>query len=134
MDMLKIGLYILGIVAVMILAALVSFNMAGSSAGKYVGDFQPKMSQIEDGQYEGEYSALFNKVGAKISFKIKDGELVRYNFEKLYGTVGYGAPQNVKSGIDQKEDLNFDSISGATVTSNLARAAIKNALENGPEK
>jgi uncharacterized protein with FMN-binding domain len=73
-------------------------------------------------------------VGAKISFNVKDGELVLYNFERLYGTIGYGAPQNVKSGIDQKEDLNFDAVSGATVTSNLARAAIKNALEKGPVK
>lgn len=132
--MLKIILYILGIAAIITVAGLLSFNMAGRNAGKYVGEFQPKMSQIEDGQYEGEYSAIFNKVGAKISFKVKDGELVHYNFERLYGTIGYGAPQNVKSGIDQKEDLNFDSISGATVTSNFAKAAIKNALEKGPAK
>ena len=132
--MLKILLYILGIGAIIILAGLLSFNMAGRNAGKYVGEFQPRMLQIEDGQYEGEYSAIFNKVGAKISFKVKDGELVHYNFERLYGTIGYGGPQNVKSGIDQKEDLNFDAVSGATVTSNLARAAIKNALEKGPVK
>ena len=132
--MLKILLYILGIGAIIILAGLLSFNMAGRNAGKYVGEFQPRMLQIEDGQYEGEYSAIFNKVGAKISFKVKDGELVHYNFERLYGTIGYGAPQNVKSVIDQKEDLNFDAVSGATVTSNLARAAIKNALEKGPVK
>ena len=130
--MLKIFLYLLGVIAIMIMAGLLTFNMAGRNAGKYVGEFQPRMSQIEDGQYEGEYSAIFNQVGAKISFKVKNGTLVHYNFEKLYGTIGYGAPQNIKSGIDQKEDLNFDSISGATVTCNFARAAIKNALENGP--
>lgn len=130
--MLKIFLYLLGVTAIMIMAGLLTFNMAGRNAGKYVGEFQPRMSQIEDGQYEGEYSALFNQLGAKISFKVKNGELVHYNFEKLYGTIGYGAPQNIKSGIDQKEDLNIDSISGATVTCNFARAAIKNALENGP--
>lgn len=130
--MLKVLLYILGIVAVIIMAGLLSFNMAGRNAGKYVGEFQPMMSQIEDGLYEGEYSTLISKVGAKISFKIKDGELVHFQFEKLYGTIGYGAPQNIKSGIDQKEDLNFDSISGATVTCNFARAAIKNALEKEP--
>jgi uncharacterized protein with FMN-binding domain len=130
--MLKILLYILGILAVIIVASLLSFNMAGRNAGKYIGEFQPRMSQIEDGQYEGEYSTIISKVGAKISFKIKDGELIRFQFEKLYGTIGYGAPQNIKAGIDQKEDLNFDSISGATVTSNFAKAAIKNALEKGP--
>lgn len=130
--MLKVFLYFLALLAVIIMAALISFNMAGKNAGKYVGEFQPMISQIEDGQYEGEYSAFINKVGAKISFKIKDGELVHYQFEKLYGTIGYGAPQNVKAAIDQKEDLNFDAISGATVTSNFAKAAIKNALQKGP--
>lgn len=130
--MLKILLYMLATVAIILVAGLISFNMAGRNAGKYVGEFQPRMSQIEDGIYEGEYSAIISKVGAKISFKVKNGELVYYNFEKLYGTIGYGAPQNVIYGIEQKEGLNFDSISGATVTSNFARAAIKNALENGP--
>ena len=132
--MLKVFLYLLGIVAVIILLSLISFNLAGRNAGQYVGEFQPRMSQIEDGLYEGEYSTMISKVGAKISFKIKDGELIRYDFEKLYGTIGYGAPQNIKAGIDQKEDLNFDVISGATVTSNFAKAAIKNALEKGPVK
>jgi len=132
--MLKILLYLLGIVAIIIVAGLLLFNMAGRNAGKYVGEFQPKLSQIEDGQYEGEYSTILKKVGAKISFKIKNGELVHFQFEKLYGTFGYGALQNVKTGIDQKEDLNFDSISGATVTSNFARAAIKNALKKGPKE
>lgn len=131
--MLKILLYALGILAVIIMASLLSFNLAGRNAGKYVGEFQPMMSKIEDGRYEGEYT-IISKVGAKISFKIKDGELVNYQFEKLYGTIGYGAPQNIKAVIDQKEDLNFDSISGATVTSNFAKAAIKNALEKGPVK
>jgi len=132
--MLKILLYALGILAVIIMASLLSFNLAGRNAGKYVGEFQPMMSKIEDGRYEGEYTTIISKVGAKISFKIKDGELVNYQFEKLYGTIGYGAPQNIKAGIDQKEDLNFDSISGATVTSNFAKAAVKNALEKGPVK
>ncbi len=132
--MLKIFLYLLGIAAIIIVAGLLSFNMAGRNAGKYVGEFQPRMSQIEDGHYEGEYSTIISKVGAKIAFKIKDGELLHFQFEKLYGTFGYGAPQNVKAVIDQKEDLNFDSISGATVTSNFAKAAIKNALEQGPKE
>ncbi len=130
--MLKIFLYALGAIAVFITVALLSFNLTGRNAGEYVGEFQPMMSQIEDGYYEGEYSTFISKVGAKISFKIEDGELIHYQFEKLYGTIGYGAPQNIKAGINQKEDLNFDSISGATVSSNFAKAAIKNALEKGP--
>ena len=61
--MLKILLYLLGIVAIIIVAGLLLFNMAGRNAGKYVGEFQPKLSQIEDGQYEGErYQAVVDHV------------------------------------------------------------------------
>ena len=110
------------------------FNVAGHNAGEYVGDFKPIMSQIDDGTYKGVYSSILDKFGAKITFTVKDGRLTHFHFDQLYSTVGYGGSESVEMQIDQQEDLNFDAVSGATVTSNLARAAIKNALENGPEE
>jgi uncharacterized protein with FMN-binding domain len=132
--MLKIIFYLFGTIAILIIVVLVIFSLAGKNAAEYVGEFKPALSQIDDGTYEGEYSAIFGKIGAKITFNIKNGQLMHYHFDKLYGTFGYGATENVKSQIDQREDLNFDIISGATVTSNLAKAAIRDALEKGPLK
>jgi len=130
--MLKITLYFFAVIAILIIGSLMAFNLTGKNAAEYIGEFRPEMSQIEDGIYEGEYNALVHKIGANISFEIKDGKLVNYNFDKLYGTIGYYAPENVRSQIDQRDDLDFEAVSGATVTSNLAKAAIKNALESGP--
>jgi len=133
-DLLKIVLYILAAIAIFIIGSLGIFNMAGKNAAEYIGAFKPKLSQIEDGTYTGEYASIFDKIGAKITFKVKDGRLTHYEFDKLYGTIGYGGPESVKSLINQQQDLNFDAVSGATITSNLAKAAIKNALEKGPFK
>jgi uncharacterized protein with FMN-binding domain len=130
--MLKTALYIIGLVAIFILGGLLMFNMAGKKALKYVGEFEPDLTQIENGTYTGEYSSFVKKIGSKITFKVKDGRLMHYEFETLYGTIGYGGPERVISRIAQGNDLDFDTVSGATVTSNLAKAAIKNALENGP--
>jgi len=132
--MLKIALYALAAIAIFIIGGMVIFNIAGNNAADYIGEFKPKLSQIENGTYEGEYYSIFDKIGSKITFSVKDGRLIHYEFDKLYGTIGYGGPQSVISLIDQSNDLNFDAISGATVTSNLAKAAIKNALEKGPVK
>ena len=130
--MLKIILYFFAIIALIIIGGLITFNLAGRDAAGYVGDFKPEISQIGDGEYTGEYTFLIDKIGAKIHFEVQEGRLDHFSFDRLYGTIGYGAPENVKLQITQKDDLDFDGVSGATVTSNFARAAIKNALENGP--
>ena len=128
----KVALYLAAATIVLIIAAFIMFNLAGQNAEEYIGDFEPIMSEIKDGTYQGAYSSIFEKFGANISFTVKKGQLIHFHFDHLYGTMGYGGPENVEMQIDQKEDLNFDAISGATITSNLAKAAIKNALDNGP--
>jgi uncharacterized protein with FMN-binding domain len=129
----KVALYLIAVIIIFVIGIFILFNTAGKNAADYIGDFKPEMSQIDDGTYRGSYSSILEKFGAKITFTVKDGELTNFHFDQLYGTIGYGGPENVIMKIDQQEDLHFDGISGATVTSNLARAAIKNALENGPE-
>ena len=130
----KMILYFFGAIAIVMITGLILFNMAGKNAGGYVGEFRPDLSQIEDGVYEGEYSFILDRLGAKISFEIKNSQLLHYKFEKLYGTIGYWAAEGIKLQMDQRDDLDFDVVSGATVSCNLARAAIKKALENGPQK
>jgi len=130
--MLKITLYFFAVIAIFIVAGLVTLNLAGKNAAEFIGDFKPVMKEIENGKYEGEYSFLLDKIGAEISFEVKEGRLVNYEFGRLYSTIGYGAFENVRSQIDKNNDLNFDAVSGATITSNFAKAAIKNALEKGP--
>lgn len=130
--MLRIFLFVSGTVALVLISGLIFFNLAGRNAATYVGDFRPDIMQIEDGNYEGSYYSFSKKIGASVSFEIKEGRLQNYHFDQLYGTIGYGAPENVRQQIDRNGNLDFEAVSGATVTSNLARAAIRNALEKGP--
>lgn len=132
--MFKILLYVFGLIAVIIVASLIVFNLGGKNANSFVGDFKPTMSNLENGSYKGTYSFLINKLGATVSFNIENGKLGKYQFEKLYGTLGYGAARSVEARIDLRRNLDFEAVSGATVTSNFAKAAIKNAIENGPLK
>lgn len=128
----KVVLYLIAAIIILIIGTFMFFNIAGQNAANYVGNFEPKMSEIDDGTYEGAYSSIFEKFGAKITFTIKDGQLTHFQFDQLYGTIGYGGPESIELEIDDHMDLNFDAISGATVTSNLAKAAIKDALGKGP--
>jgi uncharacterized protein with FMN-binding domain len=130
--MLKTALYIIAVIIIFIIGTFILFTTAGNNAAEYVGRFKPDMSQIEDGSYEGAYSSIFDKFGAKITFDVKDGQLKHFHFDQLFGTIGYGGSESVIMKINEQKDLNFDVISGATITSNLAKAAIKTALENGP--
>jgi len=134
MKLFNIFLYLLGLIAVLIVVSLIMFNIAGKRANSYIGDFRPDVSSLKDGTYKGSYSYLIERVGAKITFDVNQGKLGKYQFEKLYGTLGYGAPNSVKAQIDLRRNLDFDAVSGATVTSNFAKAAIKNAIDNGPIK
>jgi len=130
----KVALYLIAALIIFIIGTFLFFNIAGQNAAEYVGDFEPVMSKIDDGTYKGAYSSIFEKFGAKIIFTVKDGRLIHFHFDQLYGTIGYGGPESIELQIDDHKDLNFDAISGATVTSNLAKAAIKDALDKGPIK
>ena len=134
MRLFKIFLYVVGLIAVLIVASLIAFNMGGKKANSYIRDFKPDVSILADGTYTGSFSYIVERVGATITFEVNKGKLGKCQFQKLYGTFGYGAPNLVKAQIDLKRNLDFDAVSGATVTSNFAKAAIKNAIEKGPVK
>ena len=105
--------------------------MAGRAAQNSVGNFIPDQSTLSDGKYQGEFSYLSGHIGAEVSFEIKNGKLWLIKFDKLYGTTFTGSAQKVYFAIDDNKNLNFDAISGATITSNLAKAAIKDAINKG---
>lgn len=128
-----IFLSILGIIVVLLITVLILFNLAGGDAAETVGEFVPDMSAIRDGNYEGEYNYLFDKLGATVRFEVRNGRLLDCEFGQLFGTVGYGAAETIQAEIDQRKSLDFEAISGATMTSNFAKAAIRNALDKGPD-
>ena len=128
----KLILGITGILLLIIIISFLIFYLSGRNAKIFLGDFQPQISQLKDGIYHGTFSYL-GDAKAEIRFEIMEGKLVAYEFIELTSTPGYGADYTVKTQIDSKKNLTFDAASGATITSNFAKAAIKDAIENGPE-
>jgi len=128
---LKLMAGIFGLLLAIILAMVLLFFLAGKKAGQEVNHFQVDISRMKDGRYQGSFSFL-GSVKAEVEFEVRQGKLVEYQFLKLTETPGYGADYAVKAQIDARKDLNFDAATGATITSNFARAAIRDAVENGP--
>jgi uncharacterized protein with FMN-binding domain len=129
----KIIAGISGAILIVILVAFLIFYLAGVKAENFVGDFQPDISQLQDGRYHGTFSYLGN-TKAEIEFEIREGKLVDPQIILLSSTPGYGADYGIKTQINSKKTLNFNAVSGATITSNFARAAIRNAINEGPVK
>ncbi len=101
-------------------------------ARRISGKFRPDISVLPDGKYAGRFSPSFKRFGAEVTFEIKDHRLGIIRFEELYGTPGYGAPQSTIEKIEETGNLDFDAVSGATITADFAKAAIRDAIENGP--
>lgn len=110
-----------------IIATYVLFIIAGRKATNITEDFSPDITRINDGLYQGEFTFL-GVTRAKVAFEIRKGKLVELSFEKLSETPGYGAAFTIISVIKSNSKLDFDAVSGATITSNFAKAAIKDAL------
>jgi len=132
-TILKVIAAISGIALLIILVIFLLFYLAGRKAENFVDGFQPDISRLEDGRYQGNF-AFFGNTKAEISFEIMQGKLVEYEITKLTGTPGYGADYAVKTQINARKDLNFDAATGATITSNFAKAAIRDAIEKGPRR
>ena len=130
----KVLTVLFGILVAGVLGLTILFYMAGNAAERKVGNFIPASTQLADGKYHGEFSYLGGHISADVSFEIRNGKLWLIRFDKLYGTPIFGAAQKVYFAIDDSKNLNFDAVTGATITSNLAKAAIKDAIEKGPIK
>ena len=127
--LISIGIFFL----VLIISGIYIFNKAGSEAAEYVAEFRPDLETLADGTYHGDFSYLGGRFEARVKFIVKDHKLLGCDFEKLFSTPGHSAPYMVSTIIDQTEELDFDAISGASITSQFAKAAIKNAIERGAE-
>ena len=97
---------------------------AAQTAGKE--DFEEEI--LADGDYSGEYRFFGVKTAASVQFSIRDKKLYRFNIDKILSTPGHDVKEHILHAIKPGGDLNFDAVSGATVSSQFVRAAIKNAV------
>ncbi|MBD3419992.1 MAG: FMN-binding protein [Chitinivibrionales bacterium] len=110
------------------ISQFVMLQVAGQKAEAHVGNFAPAATLFSDGTYRGEYKPFGFLTGARVEFEISDNSLSRFEIQKLHTTPGYGVKPRISARIDSTGALNFDAITGATISSYFTKAAIKNTL------
>ncbi len=123
-----ISILIFALPVILLVTSLVHINRIGKQAREYVGDFKPDVSELSDGTYKGTYDISKSKTGAEIEFTIESQRVTSLTVIKVHHTPLFPASKKIKRKIENDRNLNFDAITGATNSSNLLRAAIKNAL------
>ena len=85
------------------------------------------ISEVEDGIYEGCSETTLVKVQVKVT--VSDGRLE--NIEILKHECGKGLPANaIVDEMVSRNDIDVDAVSGATVSSEVIKDAVRNALRD----
>ena len=112
----------------------VAFNgvikKANKNAKEYIEQFDPVTSELPNGIYLGKFKVLKIFTLSKIEFEIENGIVKNVSLKKLFHSPGNPYKEEIEYQIKQTKRLEVNAISGATRTSNFAKAAIKAAIEN----
>ena len=86
------------------------------------------ISEVEDGVYEGYSETTLVKVRVRVT--VTDGKIE--NIEILEHQCGKGKSANaIAEEIARRNDIEVDAVSGATVSSEVIKDAVRNALRDG---
>lgn len=88
-----------------------------------VGEFH--LGSIADGSYEGEYSAGI--VSAAVTVTVKDKKVTDIVINRHDNGLGKKA-ERIVDDIIEKQSLNVEAVSGATLSSNVIRKAVEEAV------
>lgn len=83
------------------------------------------MADVADGSYEGDYSA--GLVSAAVTVTVKDKKIQDIIINKHENGLGKKAERITKD-IIEKQSVDIDNVSGATLSSNVIRKAVEQAL------
>ena len=125
--------YILVFLASCILTPIVFTSIiknANKNAQEYIDHFNPLTHKLPNGKYLGKYKTLKILTLAKIEFEIKNGQVTHVQLKRLFHSPSSPYKEEIEFQIIQTKKLEVNTISGATRTSNFAKAAIKDALKN----
>ena len=110
---------------------------ANEQAREYAENFKPKTSTLPDGTYQGKYKAFGLFTMSDVEFTVLNGVVETIEFKRMFHSPGSAYKENIETQIKQSRKLEVNAISGATRTSNFAKAAIIDAVNNvqdTPEK
>jgi len=119
--------FLIAFIATPLIGKLV-IKKANEEAKQFTQNFHPNTTQLSDGFYQGKFK-VFNLITlSHVEFTIKNNKIKKLRFKKMFHTPGYLSKKDIETKIKNTEHLELDAISGATNTSNFAKAAIKNAI------
>jgi len=107
---------------------------ANEDANQYIERFEPVTSRLPNGVYKGKFKAFKIITMSKVEFEIENGLLKNIDFIRITHFPGNAYKEDIENQIRNTGQLEVNAISGATRTSNFAKAAIKNAVENKSSK
>jgi len=121
----KKALIVLAIIAGILIAGVLVLFCKEYSEVKKLDKTSVSISEIRDGVYEGACETALVKVRVKVT--VKDGMIE--DVEILEHQCGKGTPANsITEDIINRNDIEVDAVSGATVSSEVIKNAVRNAL------
>ena len=87
----------------------------------------PDLSDIQNGNYIGEYSIV--PVYVKVEVSVNNHQITDIIILRHDNGLG-SAAESIVNDVVVEQSLNIDAVSGATVSSKCILKAIKNAIEN----
>lgn len=87
----------------------------------------PSLSDIQDGDYIGEYSIA--PVHVKVEVSVSNHQITKIAILQHDNGLGSTA-ESIVDDVVKEQSLDIDAVSGATVSSKCILMAVENALEN----
>ena len=117
----KVLLIIFFVVAFLLIAGNMVRNVQNISVS------MPDLSNVQDGNYIGEYS--ITPVHVKVEVSVSNHRIT--NITILQHDNGLGSTaESIVNDVVQEQSLDIDAVSGATVSSKCILKAVENAIEN----
>lgn len=128
MSKTKKVLIVLGCILAIILIAIAAMYITAGKKTAYYKNFDfgsLNLSNVKDGTYTGSEDG--DLVSASVEVTVKDHKIVKVNI--LSHKSGKGKPaEAIVDDIVKNNSLEVDTISGATLSSNVIKKAVYNAL------
>lgn len=87
----------------------------------------PDLSNIQDGNYIGEYS--ITPVHVKVEVSVNNHQITDISILQHNNGLGSTA-ESIVNDVIKEQSLDIDAVSGATVSSKCILKAVENAIEN----
>lgn len=94
---------------------------------KNISVSMPDLSNIQDGNYIGEYS--ITPVHVKVEVSVNNHQITDISILQHDNGLGSTA-ESIVNDIVEEQSLDIDAVSGATVSSKCILKAVENAIEN----